>query len=78
MVLGVIAVVVRHLDEHPGSGTDPHAIFGTRTGPWKMRARIDAPKSGGFSPEVPFQYVLQSPALTAPSKAPVETAGPVR
>lgn len=53
----------------------PHVIFGTRAGAWKMRARINAPVEGDFSPEVRFQYVMQSPALTPPSKRAIERQG---
>lgn len=53
----------------------PNEIFGTRTGPWKVRARIDAPKAGDFSAEVPFQYVMQSPAVTTKPKGSFDLQG---
>lgn len=42
----------------------PNDIFGTQAGPWKMRARVVAPKPGDFSLEVPFHYAMQSPVFT--------------
>jgi hypothetical protein len=51
----------------------PHVIFGTQPGPYAMRARIDAPEPGDFSREVRFEYLMESPFLTTPSKGPVDT-----
>ena len=56
----------------------PHAIFGTRAGRWKMRARITAPVEGDWSPEVRFRYVMQSPVVAPPSKGSIERQSPVR
>jgi hypothetical protein len=54
----------------------PEEIFNKRYGQWKMRARIDAPTVGAWTPEVRFQYVMKSPALTPPSKRSTERQGP--
>jgi hypothetical protein len=81
-----ILVEFRRLDTAPGKripwplptlifskGAEiPHDIFGTQPGPWAMRARIDAPERGAFSREVRFEYLMQSPFVTPPSKGPVE------
>ena len=53
----------------------PFAIFGAQPGPWAMRARIDAPKPGAFSREVRFDYLMQSPFVTPPSKPLVKRQG---
>jgi hypothetical protein len=50
----------------------PFQIFGAQPGPYAMRARIDAPQPGDFSREIRFEYLMESPFLTTPSKGPVE------
>ena len=50
----------------------PETVFGARPGPMTIRARIDLPKPGAFSREVRFEYFMQSPLLTTPSKTPIE------
>ncbi len=54
----------------------PDEIFNKRYGQWKMRARIAAPTVGAWTREVPFQYVMKSPALTSPSKSSTERQAP--
>ena len=56
-----------------GSGVViPFQIFGAQPGPYAMRARIDAPEPGDFSREVRFEYLLEAPFLTTPSRGPVD------
>ena len=51
----------------------PYNIFGTQTGLYEMRARIDSPKPGAFSRKVQFEYLMQSPKiLFPPSNTPPE------
>ena len=50
----------------------PEAVLGPRPGRMAMRARIDLPKPGAFSREVQFEFLMQSPAVTPPSKTPIE------
>jgi hypothetical protein len=51
----------------------PYQLFGTQTGRYEMRARIDSPKPGAFSRKVQFEYLMQSPKiLFPPSNTPPE------
>ena len=56
----------------------PFQIFGAQPGPYAMRARIDVPEPGDFSREVQFEYLMESPFLTTPSKGDVFTATDTR
>jgi hypothetical protein len=51
----------------------PLEIFSTaREGHWSMRARIEAPKAGDFSVEVPFRFVMQTPGVMTRPKGQFE------
>ena len=50
----------------------PEGVLGPRPGPMTIRARIDSPKPSAYSREVRFEYLMQSPSLTPPSKTPIE------
>jgi len=51
----------------------PYKFFGTQTGPYEMRARIESPKPGAFSRKIRFEYLMQSPKiLFPPSNTPPE------
>jgi hypothetical protein len=52
----------------------PEVIFGAQPGPYAMRARTDAPEPGVFSREVRFDYLMEAPFLTTPSRGPVQMA----